>query len=243
MHAWPMVYALPVNLPRKPMMMIQQNYQKTKKTRLRLTPYAWSKLLFLRDVGPTEVGAFAESNPNDLLLIQDVHLIKQQTSPVTVAFDDGAVADYFDARVDQGQRPEEFGRIWVHTHPGHSAEPSSTDEATFARCFGPSDWAVMFILACGGQTYARLRFRAGPGGELLLPVEITYEHSFQGSNAEVWYEEYQRCVEQLPAFQPVERPFWPEVESHNKMMQLARAEWEELEEYYDKELMPDYVGY
>lgn len=199
-------------------------------------------MLFLRDVGPTEVGAFAESDPNDLLLIQDLHLLKQQTTAVTVAFDDTAVADYFDVMVDQGKKPEQCGRLWVHTHPGHSAEPSGTDEATFARCFGLTDWAVMFILACGGQTYARLRFHAGPGGEMLLPVEITYEHCFAGSNASAWYEEYQRCVEPLPSFQPLERPVWPD-QASTKMLRLTQDEWDDLEEYHSMELMHEHFGY
>ena len=62
-----------------------------------------------------------------------------------------------------GLPPERFARIWVHTHPGKSPHPSITDEETFQRCFGNSDWAVMFILARGGQSYARLRLNAGPG--------------------------------------------------------------------------------
>ena len=63
---------------------------------LRLTPYAWAKLLHLRDLGETEVGGFGVAAPGDLLLVADVVLVRQQCSPVTVKFDDSAVADYFD---------------------------------------------------------------------------------------------------------------------------------------------------
>src|SRR4051812_42770484 len=124
---------------------------------LRLTPYAWAKLVYLRDLGETEVGGFGVSRPGDLLLVEDVQLVRQQCSLVTVKFDDNSVADYFDGQVDQGRRPEQFARIWVHTHPGDSPYPSCTDEETFARCFGGSDWAVMLIVARGGESYARLR--------------------------------------------------------------------------------------
>ena len=58
--------------------------------------------------------------------------------------------------------------------PGRSAEPSATDEATFSRVFGGADWAVMFILARGGQTYARLRCNVGPGADVKLPVDVDY---------------------------------------------------------------------
>ena len=132
---------------------------------LRFSPTAWAKLLYLRDCGDTEVGGFGIAPGNDLLTISDVQLVKQDCTPASVAFDDEAVADFFDSQVDQELRPEQFARIWVHTHPGNCANPSLTDEETFARVFDRSDWAVMFILAQGGQTYARLRFNVGPGGE------------------------------------------------------------------------------
>ena len=161
---------------------------------LRLTPYAYAKLHFLCHLGQTEIGGFAISKENDLLLVEDLVLIKQTASTVSVEFEDEAVADFFDLQVDQGRRPEQFGRIWLHTHPGDCAIPSGTDEATFDRVFGHCDWAVMFILAREGQTYARLRFNAGPGGQLLIPVEVDYGQPFEGSDQELWKAEYDREV-------------------------------------------------
>jgi len=169
---------------------------------LRLTPYAWRKLLFLRDLGPTEVGGFGISAQNDLLLIEDITLVEQLCGPATVAFDDQAVADHFDNYVDLGYAVERFARIWVHTHPGDSAQPSSTDEETFARCFGNSDWAIMFILAQGGETYARMALHAGPGGSLLLPVEIDFSLPFRGSQETEWEEEYITSVYEDCLFEP-----------------------------------------
>ena len=72
------------------------------------------------------------------------------------------MAEFFDEQVDQGWQPAQFPRIWIHTHPGDSAQPSPTDEETFARAFGQTDWAVMFILAQGGQTYCRLEYHRAP---------------------------------------------------------------------------------
>jgi len=127
--------------------------------------------------------------------------VAQLCTYVSVRFDDGAVADFFDAQVDQGRKPAQFARIWVHTHPGNSAQPSGTDEETFARCFGSSDWALMFILARGGNAYARLRFSAGPGGEIPVPVRIDYSRPFPASDCAAWEAEYARCV--MP-----EDPWW-----------------------------------
>jgi hypothetical protein len=56
-------------------------------------------------------------------------------------------------------------------------------------------WAIMFILARGGATYARLKFNAGPGGEQVLPVEVDYGQDFSGTDQVAWQEEYQLCVQ------------------------------------------------
>jgi proteasome lid subunit RPN8/RPN11 len=168
----------------------------TRPASLRFTPTAWAKLLYLRDAGDTEVGGFGISHPEDLLLVEDVILVQQICTTVSVAFADTSVAEFFDDQIDAGRRPEQCGRIWIHTHPGDSAMPSSVDEETFRRVFGRSDWAVMAILACGGQSYARIRFSAGPGGEQQLPVEVDYQRAFPAADHLAWEREHRTCVQQ-----------------------------------------------
>ena len=126
------------------------------KPKLRFSPTAWAKLLSLRDLGPTEVGGFGITDAGDLLHVRDIAIVPQRCNEVFVAFDDTAVAEFFDDQIDEGRQPEQFARIWIHTHPGNSAQPSSVDVETFDRVFGRCDWAVMFILARGGQTFAQL---------------------------------------------------------------------------------------
>ena len=165
---------------------------------LRFNPTAWAKLLFLRDHGPTEIGAFGITAADDPLYLVDVVLVPQLTSAVSVEFDDAAVADFFDVQVDAGRRPEQFARIWLHTHPGDCPRPSSTDEDTFDRVFGRVDWAVMFILAAGGQTYCRLRFNVGPGGALETASTVDWLRPFGPSDFDAWRREYEACVVPLP---------------------------------------------
>ena len=162
---------------------------------LRFTPTAWAKLLFLRDFGETEVGGFGIAAADDLLLVEDVQLVQQDCSWAHVAFDDESVADFFDQQVDEGRQPEQFARIWVHTHPGECPEPSGTDEATFDRVFGRSDWAVMFILASDGSAYARLRFNIGPGAEFEISVNIDYTRPFEACDPDRWEQEYLANIE------------------------------------------------
>ena len=138
------------------------------------SPLAWLKLQLFCHAGDTEIGGFALSAPDHFLYVEDFLTVRQRVTSFTVQFDDQAVADFYDDAIDRGWRLDQCSRIWCHTHPGHSAEPTSVDEDTFARVFGRCDWAIMFILSRTGQTYARLGFTAGPGGQMLLPVQVDW---------------------------------------------------------------------
>ena len=73
---------------------------------IRFSPYAWAKLLYLRDLGPTEVGGFGISDADDLLFVTDFVLVEQHCTETFVSFDDAAVAAFFDDQIDLGRRPE-----------------------------------------------------------------------------------------------------------------------------------------
>ena len=171
-----------------------RDYEMPVKPSLRFSPTAWAKLVFFRDYGDTEISGFGISKPDDLLQVIDFQTIKQEATVASISLDDQAVADYFDAQVDAGRKPEEFFRTWLHTHPGGSPNPSATDEETFARVFGRCDWAVMCVVAQEGQTYARLRFNVGPGGDVLIPVSVDYSLPFGPSDQEAWEAEYKANI-------------------------------------------------
>ena len=141
------------------------------------------------------MGGFGISDSEDLLRIDEIALVQQTCSWAHVAFHDESVADYFDEQVDQGRGPETFARIWIHTHPGNCPQPSGLDEETFARVFGSADWAVMFILAQEGKSYARLRFNSGPGAAVRLRVEVDYSQPFPGCDEETWERDYLQHVQ------------------------------------------------
>ena len=131
-------------------------------------------------------GGFGITKPENLLCVTDFVTVKQEVTAVSVKFDDEAVADFFEDQVDLGRKPEQFGRIWLHSHPGDSPEPSIIDEETFARVFGNCQWAVMFIVAQDNKTYAKLSFNVGPGGQVLIPAGIDYAQDFGPSEQEAW---------------------------------------------------------
>ena len=166
----------------------------SQRPRLRFTPYAWAKLVFLRDLGPTEIGGFGICDPDDLLLVTDFVTVRQRCTSASVVFEDAAVTRFFSDQAMAGRPPESFDRVWIHTHPGNSARPSSTDERTFRRCFGQANWAVMCIVAEGGATYARYRSNAGPGMHRRLDVAVEYGVDFEASNQDAWKDEYHERV-------------------------------------------------
>lgn len=185
--------------------------------RLVFTPRAWLKWQFLCHAGPTEIGAFALSNDQQPLLLEDLLVVKQATTSASVAFDDVAVAELFETMTDSGIPPRQFARVWLHTHPGASVTPSGIDEATFQRVFGHCDWAVMGILGRTGRTYARLRFNAGPIGALEIATSVDwsrwpdYATSQQFQNdIDYWRTEFERLVEPVPYL-----PASPKTESHS----------------------------
>ena len=169
---------------------MQARKGRPKRLALRFSPTAWGKLLYFRDKSDNEVGGFGVTEADDLLFVKEFITVKQQVTAVSVKFDDEAVSDYFDTQVDLGKKPEQFGRIWLHSHPGNSPEPSIIDEETFDRVFGNCQWAVLFVVAQDNKTYAKLRFNVGPGGQVLIPTEVDYCHDFGPSDHELWDAEY-----------------------------------------------------
>jgi proteasome lid subunit RPN8/RPN11 len=185
---------------------------------LTFSPLAWLKLKYFCHAGSTEVGGFGIAAEEDLLYIEDFATVRQQVSPMTVRFFDDAVADFFDQCVDAGLQPKRFSRVWLHTHPGDSVTPSSTDEETFARVFGNCDWALMFILGRTGNTHARLAFHTEPYGQFLLPVTVDWEawpnlvetSTALADLAEQWQKEFVDNVQTIPIPSRLGPPQFPD---------------------------------
>ncbi len=154
---------------------------------------AWDKLCYLRDKGQTEVGGFAVSHDDDLLHVREIHLVPQETTSVTVKFEDSGVADFTENMFEDGIHPRQCLRIWWHTHPGDSATPSFVDEDTFEKVFGKCSWSIMFILAEGGEHYARLQLRGDLEGSIILPVQVQRDMYYDPE----WAEEYDNFVTPL----------------------------------------------
>src|SRR5262245_38516101 len=84
---------------------------------LTFSPMAWLKLQYFCHRGDTEIAGFGVTAAGRPLYIEEFVTIPQVTGLIRVSFPDDAVANYFDACVDQGLTPDRFARIWLHTHP------------------------------------------------------------------------------------------------------------------------------
>ena len=177
----------------------------TTKPVLQFSPYAWRKLLFLRDISQNEVCALGISDKNSPLHVVDLVVPKQPVSEVSCNLDMDSVADIYADFAEQNKPVEEFGRVWLHTHPGTSSQPSGTDERTFATNYGNCEWGVMFILARNGSTYSRMSLSAFDL-QLLTDVVINWNTAFPASCEKEWAAEYTKAVSQKPVYVPLIQP-------------------------------------
>lgn len=168
---------------------------------IRFTPYAYSKLIWMRDRGNTEVAGYCVTETKDPLLITDFCLIKQKCTAVTFDLDPNDIVDYMERMMDRGLPPWACVNILAHSHPGNSPNPSGVDEDNFKKAFSHPDWAIMLIIAQDDSMYCRLRLNVGPGVEKLLKVEVDFNQDFPASNHFEWDKEYKDKVsKETPIF-------------------------------------------
>ncbi len=167
----------------------------TSKFALRFSPYAWTKLRWIRDYCNSEIAGFGISSMADPFYMEDFRTIKQVASSGHFQFDDDALNDYLADMFEEGKQPGECMRLWLHTHPTKNfASPSGTDEQTFSAAFGNADWAMMIIVDEGDNVYARLRIKSGADGclQMIVPSSLDYQPPFKGveeTSAGEWKQE------------------------------------------------------
>lgn len=125
---------------------------KIDRSSLILSSNAYEKLLWFRNQKDTEVGAMGISLPDDPLHICDFSFLPQECTSVSTDFDPEAQDAWMDEMmIDKKLSPEQFTRVWAHTHPSQSASPSGTDWDTFQEIMGNMPWGVMLILGTSNE--------------------------------------------------------------------------------------------
>ncbi len=193
----------------------------------------------MRDVTNNEIGGFGITEVEDLLFVTDFVLVKQKVTAVSVSFEDESVANFFEDQVEAGKKPEQFARVWLHSHPGNSPEPSMTDEQTFARVFGSCDWSVMCIVAQDSGTYARLRFNAGPGVEVKIPVCVDYGFEFNAADFEVWEQQYKTDVTEDEIFKLTDKSKQTSDSQQQKIGVFGNEDFGSVSQYSNQDLLSE----
>ena len=168
-------------------------YKKQTNTLL-IDPKVWAKLIYMRDREGAEVSGFgiSESEENSLHII-DFKLVPQVNLSVFTEFEDKGLANYLEDMCMSGVSPARCLRIWIHTHPGMSPQPSGHDESTFKRVNADSTWGVMCIIADSTE-FARGVVNDGTlSGTMALTVSIAFDSTFEGvtdDDFKAWEDEY-----------------------------------------------------
>jgi hypothetical protein len=159
---------------------------------LRFNAYAWAKFNYLRDLDESEVFCFGITDPDDPMLVTDLWLPKQEVTSASAEIDEDDLAKRIE---DMATRApiSSFLRIWLHTHPGNSATPSSVDRDTQETIFAGCEWSVMAILAKGGEFHCELAWW-GPDKKSQLRVKIPHmvdwHLPFEGADPDRWSADY-----------------------------------------------------
>lgn len=99
----------------------------------------------------------AKSLSKGEIYVKDIVMLSQENSSVYTEMDDEAMNKYYEKQFSKEKKIGEFGCVWLHTHPGESCIPSSTDEKTFERTFARHPWALMLILGKGGDMFGLIK--------------------------------------------------------------------------------------
>lgn len=160
----------------------------------RFSPYAYQKVIYMRDKGGTEVSGFCITDPNEKDLITDFQLVKQACTSVTTDMDKEGMSDFLTNMAEQDIAPAECMRVWLHTHPGSSPSPSGTDEKTFSELLANFPYIVMLIIARGGAKFGRIGFTQGCGGYADVDWDVDWEIAGEAVDFEEWDAEYEAFI-------------------------------------------------
>jgi len=88
----------------------------------------------------------AEVKNDGSILVKELHILKQISDWASCEITKDGFLQYDRMMEERKLEPHQYGRVWLHTHPGKSATPSKTDWENFRR-FQDYGWALMLILA------------------------------------------------------------------------------------------------
>lgn len=154
---------------------------------------AWNKICYCRDTHNTEIsGWLISSSQDNLFECNDFITTKQTVTAASIEFDDEDLARFSFEMIQKGILPCMCQKIWLHTHPGNSCQPSGTDETTFEEMLSKianGDFLIMMIVAMNDETYIRLSVKTEFG---IFSKMMTHEVVYELNNG--WDEEFKQNI-------------------------------------------------
>lgn len=137
---------------------------------IRFSPAAYQKIVYFlqKDV---EVGGFCLTDGD---LVTDFIVVEQESSGATFDFTKEGIEDYLDEMTNLGYTPKECFRIYLHSHPGNSAEPSGPDWENFYKLMGSYPWFCMLIIAKDQSKYGYIKLTQGIGVECEIDWDVDW---------------------------------------------------------------------
>ena len=172
------------------------------KLSLTMTTSVWSRIMNSRNAAKTEIGFLGIcEDPERPLHITDLYMPKQLCNSVHMDFDENDIAEHMMDMAELNILPSQCMRIWIHTHPGPSCEPSGEDRTTF-ESFIQGEWAVMAIVGTTNNLYAELGLNH-PLGKFNKKIDwiIDWSADAKETNIDHWLQEMEQKVE-VETFKP-----------------------------------------
>ncbi len=173
-------------------------------TVVRVGVEVYLKLLrLLQENGDTEFSAFGFMPDVATREITDLFVPLQYNSPGGTHMDDEGVAKLFSLLSEEGLEHEQYGRVWIHSHPTFSVQPSGTDWSTLKRTFGRCPWVLMIIVSLDGgkfnsSVHLRVNSPMGCATRKLAKLEIDYARGWP-KEVESWVEARKQLFQDMPS--------------------------------------------
>lgn len=192
-------------------MQSMQSMQSQAKLKVKVNPQVWNKLMFWahneKGLEVSGMGVVASQHLSEgNIEVSDIHMLPQANSSVYTEMDDEAMNKYYEECYAKEMAIGEFGCVWLHTHPGNSCQPSSTDETTFKDTFKRHPWALMLILGQSGDMYGRIKSNF-PRIEQEVDVVVDWTQWEDNVSPHNWAKDYDENVRErdtaisFPAYQ------------------------------------------
>lgn len=165
-----------------------------KGTRVGITPLAHLKLLrMLTLCGQTEFSVFGFMPDAAARRITDLIVPKQLNSVGSTRMDDEHLAMLFSRLSEQGLEYEQYGCVWIHSHPSFAVMPSDTDWATLDRTFARHPWVLMIIVSLANgefksSVHLKMRTSLGTVTRQLGDLAVDYANGAWPREVEDWVE-------------------------------------------------------